>query len=373
MSIYKYARLKKQIFLGLGVMLFTLLIARNAEAQDWRYSTGYAIQNFGLIYDKNIDYPESIRSTRKGVVEVEIERYLLYRLYISGKADYLLNNQGTFLFGGPIDFDQLGFSANVGMQWNRIGAYVGMRSGHLFDVRFRGVTGEGERAWVPAEIETNRLIAALTGGIKIFPMRYLRLDAGIHKQLLESKRFTPSIAEGFTPAIKAMEFKPYSFQVGLAVSIPLNSRTRSEQRINHINETGRLPMALDFGLIRFRSPLTEDTRVTSGFGQRGFRPHQGVDLQVSRGKPVVAASSGVVIKAGVGSGFGNMVEIQHRNGYSTIYAHLDRIRVREGQKVPRGHQVGDAGDTGLSTGVHLHFEVHRNGVPVNPTQFVNFR
>ncbi len=373
MRIHKYAEFQKWLVFGFCLMLFNFGIWSNSDAQDWRYSTGYGIQNFGLIYEENADFTEGIRSTQKGVVEVEIERYLLYRLYISAKADYLLNNQETVLFGGPIDFEQIGVSANLGMQWNKLGAYAGIRSGHMWDLRFRGITAEGESAWISPVEESSRLLTALTGGIKYYPFRYLRFDANIQKQLLEPKRFEPAAFEDINPAINAMEFKPYSFQVGVSVSIPLNSRTRSKKRVNHINETGRLPLALDFGFTKFRSPLRETTRVTSGFGQRGVRPHQGVDLNVSLGKPIFAAASGVVIKAGVGSGFGKMVEIQHRNGYSTIYAHLDKIRVREGQKVRSGQRVGDAGNTGLSTGVHLHFEIHREGVPLNPTQFVKFR
>ncbi|MEX2455746.1 MAG: M23 family metallopeptidase [Balneolaceae bacterium] len=369
----RYANSLKWLPFGFCLMLLALGFAPQVDAQDWRYSTGYTIQNFGLMYEENSAYTEGLRSTQKGLVEVEIERYLLYRLYISAKADYLLNNQETFLFGGPVDFDQIGVSANLGLQWNKLGAYVGIRSGQMWDLKFRGVTTEGESAWVNSAGESSRLLTALTGGIKYFPFRYLRIDANIHKQLLEPKRFEPETESGFIPAMNAMEFKPYSIQVGLTVSIPLNSRSRSEQRVNHVNETGRLPLPLDFGITHFRSPLSDNTRVTSGFGQRGVRPHQGVDLNVERGRPVIAAASGVVINAGVASGFGKRVEIQHRNGYSTIYAHLDKIRVSRGQKVQGGQRVGDAGDTGLSSGVHLHFELHNDGTPINPTQFINFK
>lgn len=373
MIVKRYAEFVKWPVFGFCLMLLTLGFISTVDAQDWRYSTGYAIQNFGLIYEKNSDYSERIRSTQKGVVEVEMERYLLYRLYVSGKADYLLNNQETFLFGGPIDFEQIGVSANLGMQWNKIGAYVGIRSGHIMDIKFRGITSDGDNTSISAEGGSNKLIAAVTGGIKFYPLRYLRVDASVYKQFIEPKEFRPEATEGFTPAINAMKFKPYSFQVGVTVSIPINSSKRSEKRIRHIKETGTLPLPLDFGFTRFRSPLIDDTRVTSGFGQRGVRPHQGVDLYVNRGRPVLAASNGVVINAGEASGFGKRVEIQHRNGYSTIYAHLDKIRVSEGQKVQSGQRVGDAGDTGLTSGVHLHFEIHRDRIPVNPTQFIIFR
>lgn len=371
MSIYSYENLHQFAVFGIGMVLMSILMIPESQAQDWRYSAGYTVQNYSLLYDESSANTDGFRSTQKGAVEIELERYLLYRLYISGKADYLVNNQETILFGGPIDFKQLAVSANLGMQWNSLGVYAGFRVGQMWNMQFRGVTGEGENAWVEPAGDRDRMVTALTGGIKYFPMRFLRFDAAIHKQILEPKVFRPTPADNFTPQVNGFEFKPYSVQVGVTVSIPFNSSSRSKERVRHVNETGQLPTALNFGLTRFSSPL-DNTRVTSGFGQRNNRPHHGVDLNAGRGDEVYASASGVVITAGTRRGFGNMVEVMHRNGYSTIYAHLDRVRVSEGEKVQRGQRVGNAGDSGQTTGVHLHFEIHRDGEPVNPTQFVRF-
>ena len=112
--------------------------------------------------------------------------------------------------------------------------------------------------------------------------------------------------------------------------------------------------------------------VTSGFGMR-FHPilnysrmHQGVDLRASYGTPIIAVADGRVEFAGWHGGHGNAVELNHGGGLETLYGHMSRIAVRSGESVHRGMVIGYVGSTGLSTGPHLHFEVHRNGVPVNP-------
>ena len=112
--------------------------------------------------------------------------------------------------------------------------------------------------------------------------------------------------------------------------------------------------------------------VSSGFGMR-FHPilnysrmHQGVDLRASYGTPIIAVSEGRVEFAGWHGGHGNAVEINHGGGLETLYGHMSRIAVRSGENVRRGAVIGYVGSTGLSTGPHLHFEVHRNGVAVNP-------
>jgi murein DD-endopeptidase MepM/ murein hydrolase activator NlpD len=94
--------------------------------------------------------------------------------------------------------------------------------------------------------------------------------------------------------------------------------------------------------------------------------HQGVDLRASYGTPIVAVSDGRVEFAGWHGGHGNAVELNHGAGLETLYGHMSRILVRPGQSVHRGAVIGLVGSTGLSTGPHLHFEVHRNGIAVNP-------
>lgn len=112
--------------------------------------------------------------------------------------------------------------------------------------------------------------------------------------------------------------------------------------------------------------------IVSGFGYRlhpllGYRRlHTGLDIAAPSGAPVYAAESGEVFFASWRGGYGQCIILLHGGGMSTLYGHLSRLYVRPGQVVRRGQVIGAVGSTGLSTGPHLHFEVRRNGVPVNP-------
>lgn len=117
-------------------------------------------------------------------------------------------------------------------------------------------------------------------------------------------------------------------------------------------------------------PLRTSFRFTSGFGRRWGRAHEGIDLAGAHGSPILATADGVVVKAEWENGYGQMVEIRHPYGFSTLYGHMSKIRVSVGQKVSRGDQIGDMGNTGRSTGTHLHYEVHVSGAPANPMTFI---
>lgn len=116
--------------------------------------------------------------------------------------------------------------------------------------------------------------------------------------------------------------------------------------------------------------------ITSGFGQRYHpilhytRMHSGVDFGGGYGAPVYAAGSGTVIAASTRGGYGNCVIIDHGNGLSTVYGHLSRIMVSEGQTVTSHQRVGSIGASGLATGPHLHFEVRIGGRAVNPMGYL---
>lgn len=96
--------------------------------------------------------------------------------------------------------------------------------------------------------------------------------------------------------------------------------------------------------------------------------HRGIDIANKGAPPILAADSGKVVLAGWpdNRGYGNRIMLDHGNGYQTLYAHLSRVYVSVGQTVKRGDQIGQMGSTGRSTGIHLHFEVHKNGVQIDP-------
>lgn len=106
-------------------------------------------------------------------------------------------------------------------------------------------------------------------------------------------------------------------------------------------------------------------RVTSEYGRRSGRQHQGIDIGAGTGTPIWAAQSGTVIFAGQQSGYGNLTIVDH-GAFSTAYAHQSRIGVNEGQRVSQGDRIGSVGNTGRSTGPHLHFETRYGGSARNP-------
>jgi murein DD-endopeptidase MepM/ murein hydrolase activator NlpD len=118
------------------------------------------------------------------------------------------------------------------------------------------------------------------------------------------------------------------------------------------------------------------SRIASGFGYRidpvykTTKFHAGLDFAAPQGTPIYATANGTVITAGnTGNGYGNHVVINHGYGYETLYGHMFRVKVRSGQKVKRGEIIGWVGSTGKSTGPHCHYEVHRNGDPVDPVYY----
>ncbi|MEE7559106.1 peptidoglycan DD-metalloendopeptidase family protein [Xanthomonas sp. Kuri4-2] len=124
-----------------------------------------------------------------------------------------------------------------------------------------------------------------------------------------------------------------------------------------------------------RMPI-RNTYITSGFGGRadpfsgGSANHKGIDFHASVGDPVMSVADGVVSYSGVRGGYGNVVEVDHGNGYVTRYAHNSRLTVKVGDLVRAGQQVARAGSSGRSTGAHVHFEVWKDGRVMNPRKFL---
>ncbi|MEO8530115.1 MAG: M23 family metallopeptidase [Deltaproteobacteria bacterium] len=120
----------------------------------------------------------------------------------------------------------------------------------------------------------------------------------------------------------------------------------------------------------FSMPLKTSFRYTSPFGYRWGRAHEGMDMAGAYASPVYATADGVVVKAGVESGYGNLIRIKHAFGIETRYGHLSGFHVTEGQRVSRGDLIGDMGNTGRSTGTHLHYEIRVDGSAINPMIFI---
>jgi murein DD-endopeptidase MepM/ murein hydrolase activator NlpD len=127
---------------------------------------------------------------------------------------------------------------------------------------------------------------------------------------------------------------------------------------------------------RFPLPDAYKGHISWGFDQEAIHPitrkkttHQGIDIPAPTGTLVFATGQGQVKKAATEEGWGKLVVIEHDGGYTTVYAHLDEIGVEAGAKVTVGQVIGKVGNTGQSTGSHLHYEVRKNGEHVNPADY----
>ena len=126
----------------------------------------------------------------------------------------------------------------------------------------------------------------------------------------------------------------------------------------------------------FSLPLSG--KLTSGFGERlsgssqKLRMHTGLDIAQKRDTPVKASAPGIVRSIGQQRGYGKTIVIDHGNGWTSLYAHLSGYAVKMNQRVRRDEIIGAVGSTGNATGPHLHFEIRRAGVPVDPARWVGF-
>lgn len=168
----------------------------------------------------------------------------------------------------------------------------------------------------------------------------------------------------------------YSGQGGpltpLSISTSGGQLDPNAERANRLlNELDRLNMyRIAAETVPFANPVKSAVRFTSGFGMRWGRMHNGSDFAGPHGTPIYSTADGVVTHAGWSSGYGRLIKIKHAHGIETRYAHLAKIRVNVGQRVSRGERIGDMGNSGRSTGTHLHYEVRVNGKPVNPMNFI---
>lgn len=153
---------------------------------------------------------------------------------------------------------------------------------------------------------------------------------------------------------------------GYVVSEELVNKEVLKKPIATVIEKGTM-VVLGEGTGQFRYPVS-GARLTSKYGSRWGRMHNGIDL--IGGKTIMAADHGVVEFVGTKEGLGKTIIINHKNGYKTVYGHLSSYKVSKGEKVEKGDSIGVMGNTGNSTGTHLHFEIHKNGSLQNPLKYL---
>jgi len=111
-------------------------------------------------------------------------------------------------------------------------------------------------------------------------------------------------------------------------------------------------------------------RITSRYGPRWGRMHEGIDIGAKTGTPIRSAAPGRIVYSGVLGGYGNVVIVKHPGAFATVYAHNRKNKVKKGQKVGKGHVIAEVGATGRATGPHLHFEVRREERPRDPMRYL---
>ena len=157
--------------------------------------------------------------------------------------------------------------------------------------------------------------------------------------------------------------------------LPMDSLTNNEKlaakMVDQILELGAWRIAVQ--KIPFAHPLNETFQYTSGFGPRWGTMHYGTDMAAKHGSAILATADGVINFAGWEKGYGKLIKIKHDFGYETRYAHLSKINVSVGQRISQGDRIGKMGNTGRSTGTHLHYEIRRNGKPINPMKYIRAR
>ncbi len=123
---------------------------------------------------------------------------------------------------------------------------------------------------------------------------------------------------------------------------------------------------------RFTWPVPQFYKVSSSFGKRGSRHHDGIDIPAPKGTPIISVDQGVVVYSDNGiRGYGNMIVIAHKDELFTVYAHNRTNKVEKGDRVRKGQQIAEVGNTGRSTGPHLHFEIRVKNQVRNPAQFLS--
>jgi murein DD-endopeptidase MepM/ murein hydrolase activator NlpD len=245
--------------------------------------------------------------------------------------------------------DQLEFLSNIGRQDERLVAQVERAKLDMHELR------EGTRATRNAQIRVTREVEARTAEQRAVRDRL----AWSQRELSTARRDKQGTLAGVREDKNAALDHMAELQ---AQSAALTERIQAAQASApdpSYSSPSRTPSAAGF-------IWPVHGVVTSGFGWRWGRAHEGIDIAVGNGTPVVAAASGTVIVAGWLGGYGNLVVIDHGNGIATAYGHNTSVTVAIGLTVAQGQLIAYSGNTGNSTGPHVHFEVRVNGIAVDP-------
>jgi len=185
-----------------------------------------------------------------------------------------------------------------------------------------------------------------------------------------------SMEKDIPAIIKTFKISKKPLDVKAQYEQDLKSVEKDSEKIKGLILQWQTNSKVELGTGKLDWPLAERQTISADYGMR-YHPilqkksmHTGLDMSTEKGTPVLAADGGKVIYVGTVGSYGKVVVLDHGKGLSTLYAHLSAVKVLKGKTVTRGGQVGKVGTTGFSSGPHLHFEVRKNGEPVNPHDYV---
>ncbi|MRX49066.1 peptidoglycan DD-metalloendopeptidase family protein [Paracoccus sp. S-4012] len=196
--------------------------------------------------------------------------------------------------------------------------------------------------------------------VSVEPLQKMFESAGV-----DADRLLRTVRSGYSGQGGPLEPMSYSSRGNAAIS---QGEARANDILISLDQINTYRIAAD--KMPLAMPVQAAFRYTSGFGARWGRQHAGIDMAGPVGTPIYATGEGTVTFAGWQRGYGNVIKIQHELGLETRYGHLNKIHVRAGQQVSRGARIGDMGNTGRSTGPHLHYEVRVKGTAVDPLSFI---
>ncbi len=173
-------------------------------------------------------------------------------------------------------------------------------------------------------------------------------------------------ASARTSAVDQLQEGMNYYKAGLLLSASF------EDYLAHLNEKLEQSPEKILALKPVVGPVSSDYGPRQLKFERRARPHTGIDFRAAPGAPVVAAGAGTVVFAGWRGAYGRAVAIDHGGGLTTLYGHMQATLVKPGQRVPAGGLIGRVGNTGRSTGPHLHFEVRIRNLPMDPTAMVRW-
>ncbi|PUE12210.1 M23 family metallopeptidase [Limnohabitans sp. T6-20] len=274
-----------------------------------------------------------------------------------------------------------GFLILLGILFNLIGLRVAVEYVPELAQRMGGVTSQSEQQKIEADYrgkldELNRQLTSVSD--RLTQLERLKNQAlgrlGIQKLL----SFSSSVpTDGLLGRGGPMHLLPLWRSTEGTLKAQIEQSLEKAQRYDDAMQDMQSRWQKDLGridLLPTLLPISGDFVVTSGFGFRSdpmtHLPslHQGIDFVAQQGTPVLATAPGVVLQAEFSGAYGNMVDIRHAEGFVTRYAHLQAIHVQAGQAIAPQQTVGTLGNTGRSTGPHLHYEVIFNGRALHPVK-----